>query len=103
MLRRWEEAGSTWEVLAVDRTGPTTVLTIALCTCTGGEEVDRLVTDDPEVAAYVASWPPAAAAQAVTDRLQRGATIRPVRTAWRSSSTARTAQITTLTTEASGP
>ena len=55
VLRRWEEAGGTWEVLAVDRTGPTAVLTIALCTCTGGEEDDRLVTDAPEVAAYVAS------------------------------------------------
>lgn len=54
VLSRWEEAGGTWEVLAVDRTGPTTGLTVALCTCTGGEEVDRLVTDDPEVAAYVA-------------------------------------------------
>jgi hypothetical protein len=47
-LRRWEEAGGTWEV--VPGAGG---LTVRLCTCTGGEEVDRLVSSSPALAAYV--------------------------------------------------
>jgi hypothetical protein len=48
-LRRWEEAGGIWRVLA---RRPKT-LTIALCRCDGGEEVDRFTSDSPELIAYV--------------------------------------------------
>jgi hypothetical protein len=48
-LRRWEEAGGVWRVLA-RRPG---TLTIALCRCDGGEEVDRLTSDSPDLIAYV--------------------------------------------------
>ncbi|GAB7002690.1 hypothetical protein JCM18899A_01610 [Nocardioides sp. AN3] len=51
VLRRWEASGGTWEVLSRSATG----LTIGLCTCTGGEEVDRLVSDSPALASYVGS------------------------------------------------
>jgi len=49
VLRRWEDAGGTWEV--VSRAGGG--LTVRLCTCTGGEEVDRLTSDAPALTAYV--------------------------------------------------
>jgi hypothetical protein len=49
VLRRWENAGGTWEVLS--RTSG--VLTVRLCTCTGGEEVDRLTSSEPSLTAYV--------------------------------------------------
>lgn len=48
-LRRWEDAGGTWRLDA--RREDT--LTIALCRCDGGEEVDRLVSAEPALAAYV--------------------------------------------------
>lgn len=48
-LRRWEESGAIWRVVA----STTSCLTISLLTCDGGEEVDRLVSGDPELAAYV--------------------------------------------------
>lgn len=49
VLRRWEESGGTWRVLA--RRGEE--LTISLRTCTGGEEADRLTSADPALLAYV--------------------------------------------------
>jgi hypothetical protein len=49
VLRRWEAAGGTWEVV----TRGSDALTVRLCTCTGGEEVDRLVSSAPELADYV--------------------------------------------------
>jgi hypothetical protein len=49
VLRRWESFGAIWRVL---RRGPASV-EIALLTCSGGEEVDRLASDDPEVLRYV--------------------------------------------------
>lgn len=49
VLRRWENAGGTWEVLS--RTSG--ILTIRLCTCTGGEEVDRLSSSEASLTAYV--------------------------------------------------
>jgi hypothetical protein len=49
VLRRWEAAGGTWEV--VSRAAG--ALTVRLCTCTGGEEVDRLVSSSPTLAEYV--------------------------------------------------
>ncbi len=48
-LRRWEERGAVWRV--VSRT-PSRI-EIALLTCTGGEEVDRLRSSDPELLAFV--------------------------------------------------
>jgi hypothetical protein len=48
-LLRWETAGGTWRLGT--RRGDT--LTIALCRCDGGEEVDRLVSADPSLRAYV--------------------------------------------------
>ena len=48
-LRRWEDSGALWQVVArsADR------LTIALLRCDGGEEVERLVSDDPALLAFV--------------------------------------------------
>ena len=48
-LRRWEDAGGTWRVER--RTSD--ALTLALCRCDGGEEVDRLTTTDPAVLGHV--------------------------------------------------
>lgn len=50
-LRRWEDSGAHWQVLA--RTA--NQLTIAMLRCDGGEEVDRLVSADPAVLAFVGS------------------------------------------------
>jgi hypothetical protein len=49
VLRRWEQSGAIWTV--VSQTGGR--LEIALLTCTGAEQVDRLVSDAPELAAYI--------------------------------------------------
>lgn len=49
VLQRWEDAGGVWEVLSRSSGS----LTVRLCTCTGGEEVDRLVSASPALAAYV--------------------------------------------------
>jgi hypothetical protein len=49
VLRRWEAAGGTWEVVSRSSGG----LTVSLCTCTGGEEVDRLVSSSADLLAYV--------------------------------------------------
>lgn len=48
-LRRWEDSGAHWQVVArsADR------LTIALLRCDGGEEVGRIVSDDPALLAFV--------------------------------------------------
>lgn len=48
-LLRWEGSGGTWRVLG----RRTASLTIALCRCDGGEEVDRFSTAEPAVIAYV--------------------------------------------------
>lgn len=50
MLRRWEESGAIWRVASDTSAG----LTIVLMRCDGGEEVDRLVSDDPGLVAFVA-------------------------------------------------
>ena len=50
-LRRWEDFGGTWEVLS--RRGDLRV--VALLRCDGGEEVGRLVSDDPDLRAHVDS------------------------------------------------
>ncbi len=49
-LRRWEEAGAVWRVVAQ---GPRW-LTVGLFTCDGGEEVERLTSEDPALLCYVA-------------------------------------------------
>jgi hypothetical protein len=49
VLRRWEDSGATWRV--VSRAGGR--LRIALITCTGDEEMDRLESDDPDLLAFV--------------------------------------------------
>lgn len=50
VLRRWEDTGAVWRVVARhDRS-----LTIALFTCDGGEQVQRLTSSGPSLAAYVA-------------------------------------------------
>ena len=42
-LLRWIESGGEWQVLV--RTGVSA--TVSLFPCTGGEEVDRITSDDP--------------------------------------------------------
>jgi hypothetical protein len=58
-LVRWEDHGAVWRV--VGRTA--SEVTVALCRCDGGEEVERLVSDDPALLAFVderlSSPPPA--------------------------------------------
>jgi hypothetical protein len=49
VLRRWEDFGAVWQVVA--RT-PEQV-TVSLRRCDAGEEVTRLVSDDPALRAYV--------------------------------------------------
>ncbi|WP_420114440.1 hypothetical protein [Pseudactinotalea sp.] len=48
-LLRWEERGGTWAVL---NRSPRE-LTISLRTCTAGEEVERLTSDDTDLAGHV--------------------------------------------------
>lgn len=52
-LTRWRAAGGGWRVLA--RT-PTS-LVVALVTCDGAEEMDRVVSSDPALRAYVDAEP----------------------------------------------
>ncbi len=49
VLRRWEDSGASWRVIS--RAGDR--LQISLITCTGDEEMDRLDSADPDLAAYV--------------------------------------------------
>lgn len=49
VLRRWEAFGAVWEVVA--RTPEQ--LTVSLRRCDAGEEVSRLVSDDPALRAFV--------------------------------------------------
>lgn len=48
-LRRWELSGAVWRVVASTPTG----VTVALCRCDGGEEVERFSSDDPAVLGYL--------------------------------------------------
>ncbi len=54
-LRRWEAFGATWELVQIT---PEQV-TVSLCRCDGGEEVERLVSSDPALRAYVERGPAA--------------------------------------------
>ena len=49
-LRRWEAAGAHWRV--AHRSGD--AVTISLCRCDGGEEVDRVSSDAPDVLDFLA-------------------------------------------------
>jgi hypothetical protein len=49
-LRRWEESGAVWRVLA--RTDA--AVTVSLCRCDGGEEVERLTSGDPALLEFLA-------------------------------------------------
>lgn len=49
-LRRWEDAGATWQVVA-ESPGRAVV---ALCRCDGGEEVERFTTTDPQALDHIA-------------------------------------------------
>jgi uncharacterized protein len=50
LLRRWEDAGGVWKVLGQDRDA----VTVGLYRCDGGEEADRFVAPDPQVAEFLA-------------------------------------------------
>ena len=49
-LRRWEDAGGLWAVLARDAG----TITVGLYRCDGGEEVDRIVTDERPLMHFLA-------------------------------------------------
>ncbi|OYD67167.1 hypothetical protein [Rhodococcus sp. OK302] len=48
-LSRWADSGATWRVL--QRT-PTSI-TVSLCRCDGGEEMDRLTSTDPDLLTWI--------------------------------------------------
>ncbi len=58
-LTRWEAAGGTWEVVAADAgvdsgaASGVVPVTVRLLPCTGGEEIDRLTSAEPDFLAYV--------------------------------------------------
>jgi hypothetical protein len=49
VLRRWERGGAVWRV----RSRSEDRVEISLMTCTADQEVDRLVSADPELLAFV--------------------------------------------------
>lgn len=48
-LLRWEEAGATWQVVALRGHD----VTLSLLRCDGGEEMERLVSSSPDLVAHV--------------------------------------------------
>ena len=48
-LRRWIASGGQWQVLSRTRSPAT----VSLFPCTGGEEVDRITSDDPAFLRYL--------------------------------------------------
>lgn len=48
-LLRWQEYGGTWRVVARGRVG----VTVELCSCTGGEVLERWTSDAPDLIALV--------------------------------------------------
>ena len=50
VLRRWEDLGALWRVVGRSQGG----VTVALCRCDGGEEVERLTSDDADLLTYLA-------------------------------------------------
>lgn len=53
ILQRWEDFGGVWRVLATDGHAAT----VSLCRCDGGEEVQRLTTEEPDLVAWLAEHP----------------------------------------------
>jgi hypothetical protein len=51
VLLRWEHFGGTWRVTS--RSGSR--ITVSLCRCDSGEEVDRVISDDPALAAWLSA------------------------------------------------
>ena len=49
VLRRWEDAGGVWRVLARDGSA----ITVGLYRCDAGEEVDRVVADEAPLAQFL--------------------------------------------------
>jgi len=49
-LLRWHEAGGTWRVAARSNAS----VTVSLCRCDGGEEMDRLSSSDNDLLEYLA-------------------------------------------------
>jgi hypothetical protein len=49
VLRRWEDFGAVWRLAA--RTA--TSVTVSLCRCDDGEEVERFTSGDPRLLAYL--------------------------------------------------
>ena len=49
LLHRWEDAGGVWRVLGQDRDA----VTIGLYRCDDGEEADRFVATDPQLAQFL--------------------------------------------------
>lgn len=50
-LQRWTDFGGTWQVVSQNQDA----VTISLCRCDGGEEVERLTSADPDLLALVAA------------------------------------------------
>ncbi|GGC84412.1 hypothetical protein GCM10011512_09060 [Tersicoccus solisilvae] len=48
-LRRWDDAGGHWRVVGRSATG----VTVALCRCDGGEELQRFTSDDADLLAWL--------------------------------------------------
>lgn len=49
-LERWEAAGAHWRVVHRHERE----VTVALCRCDGGEELERVTSDAPELASFLA-------------------------------------------------
>ena len=52
-LRRWESAGGSWYVASSTEDA----VTVSMCRCDGGEQVERLVSRDKDLLDYVATRP----------------------------------------------
>ena len=50
VLQRWQDAGAHWAVIARHAD----VITVGLYRCDGGEEVDRITSNDPRLGVFVA-------------------------------------------------
>ena len=48
-LRRWQDSGAVWVVIARSEHS----VTVGLLRCDGGEEVDRFASDDPGLLAVI--------------------------------------------------
>lgn len=49
-LQRWQDAGAVWRIVGRRRGS----VTVALCSCDGGEEVDRFSSGDQRLLDYLA-------------------------------------------------